>query len=286
MTTDYSFLEYSFNPFLTDPELVYDRLKKLGYQLKTQHVENPVSLWNQGLSIMVVRETDTLNIPATTGIGLVTSDDVLDSIAAYDDETDMYLAHDPNGSRLLMIPETEFYDIGNSNKLKMRYKGFKQDSGAITPGLTSTTAIRYNTCDEEVLEFYEYLGFKRSYDTDNYVNMISHNNKFSIMFNKNNDNQQIDKIVCDTHDVFVATAYFSYNQFDTVKFDVDSDKLKFGKMNHKIMGYGCLGYGNEKSYSVENVVVNALSNLDLVYRMRKQYFKITEDMINGDYTGQ
>lgn len=283
MTAEFSLIEYSYNANYTSASDVIFDLSMLGYQIKTEHVNGNVLLWNQNLSIILVRETTDIIEAGVTGLGFIATDDAIENLDyTYDEETDMLLAHDPNGMRILIIPETEFSRKPEEGILQLKYRAV-EPTEVPGPGFNVTVGLRYNCSEERTIAFYETLGFKRARTTDEYIFLLSNNNMFSLMLNRFEDDKRITTMVCDTNDVFAATAYCAANRLRLAEFDIDPETLDFGKMNHKITGYGCVAFGNENSYSIENVLCDPVRNLDIVFRTRKQYFNISEFTLQGSF---
>ena len=65
---------------------------------------------------------------------------------------------------------------------------------------------------------------------------------------------------------------------------MDKANLNFGtNLNYKITGYNCLAKGNKTSYTIENIVREPLPSFDLVYRTRRQYLHIEEEIVDTHY---
>jgi hypothetical protein len=134
-----------------------------------------------------------------------------------------------------------------------------------------------------MMDFYQdAMGFKFSSSSDTYNMLTSENNRFTILVNKSNISRNMPTLICETHDVWHTTSACAFANIELKKFD-KPEKLNYGTMNHKIVGYNCIAVGTENSYSIENLIPNALPGMDLIFRMRKQYLSIKEDSLRQHY---
>ena len=267
---DYTFLEYSYNPACaeTSTDTITQRLKALGFNCQAIHNSHTHSLWTQRQVILSVRQSDVL-MPGITGVGFNFSQSEIDSRCMginFDINTDMYEASDSQGLRILgMIDEINLDDYNYSKPQKSpesKQSGMEYISGFV-----------YNT-HSDIQEEWRDLGFK--YHNSERNSMVSSNNRLSVMLRNSIHEQRIPAIVVDTHDVFDTTVNLLCAGIDTIQVPVEED-LNFGdELNFKIRAYNCIAIGNEKSYSIENFVPDALPGTDLIIRMRKRYMSLAE----------
>lgn len=279
--SNFSFLEYSFDPSSVDPEDIYTALNRLGFVQRNLHASNQSSMWTQNQCIILLRETEHAYSPNVSGIGLVIDDGVVFSKDYYDEECGMYVTHDPNGFRILSMPE--------KNLTKMIQHGYQVVDKKVydTSGLEYFSGMVYNSFNNDLVEFYEGLGFKITKSSDRYTTLISNNKRFSLILSKDDDSKTIDTVIADTQDVFKTTSCFTVAGFNKKEYDIDKESLNFGpKLNHKIIGYNCLAMGNEESYTIENSFKEPLPSVDLVFRTRKQYLHFEEAVMETHYAAQ
>ena len=267
---DYTFLEYSYNPTCaeTSTDTITQRLKALGFNCQAVHNSHTHSLWTQRQVILSVRQSDVL-MPGITGVGFNFSQSEIDSRCMginFDINTDMYEASDSQGLRILgMIDEINLDDYNYSKPQKLpesKQSGMEYISGFV-----------YNT-HSDIQEEWRDLGFK--YHNSERNSMVSSNNRLSVMLRNSIHEQRIPAIVVDTHDVFDTTVNLLCAGIDTMNVPVEED-LDFGdELSYKIRAYNCIAIGNEKSYSIENFVPDALPGTDLIIRMRKRYMSLAE----------
>jgi len=274
-----SFIEYSFDPYKLDPESIYSSLNRLGFVQRNLHTSNQSGMWTQNQCIILLRETNNANEPHVSGLGLVLSEDQVDFPKDYfDEECGMYVTHDPNGFRILSMPE--------KNLSKMISYGYQIIDKRVydTPGLEYFSGVVYNTYSADILNFYQSIGFKCSKSSGKYDTLMSKNNRFTLLLSKHDDSGAVDVVYTDTSDVFKTTCCYTVAGFNFKDYAVDQSKLNFGTpLNYKIAGYNCAAFGNQNSYSIENSVKEPVPNLDLIFRSRKQHLHINEDIVEYHY---
>lgn len=278
---EYNFLEYSFNPVWLDPYTVEDRLADLGFTKRTSNADGSVCLYTQNLCIMLVRSCTSVTEPGITGIGLSSDIDTIRSTGAeYDEQTGTFLRKLGPSMRLLMVANNQFGNFGTS----VSNQTLLSNGDVRTNMLEYVSGAIVGDVDRYVKDFMQDdLGFKFTKSGDRYNVFMSPNNRFTLLMDKEKPNTPIRSVVCDTEDVFMSTACFVGNGFQPKKFNLDGRKLKFGKMNHKIVGYNCLPIGDENSYTIENLIPDAAEGIDLIFRQRKQYLHIAEDTLDNYY---
>lgn len=277
--SNFSFLEYSFDPYFINSEDIYSSLNRLGFVQRNLHVSEQASMWTQNQCIILLREAPDTGSPTITGIGLVIDDDHIPSQDYYfDEQCGMPVTHDPNGFRVLAMPEQSL--------VKMLAHGYQivDRRQYETTGLEYFSGIVYNTVNSDVMDFYEGLGFNFTRSSDKYDTLMSKNNRFTLLLDKTNSSNSVDVVLADTNDVFRTTTHFTVAGFDTRQYNQNNDTLNFGTtLNHKIVGYNCLAFGNENSYTIENSIKEPIPNFDLVFRTRKQYLHFDGESIETHY---
>jgi len=267
---DYTFLEYSYNPACaeTSADTITQRLNALGFNCQAIHNSRTHSLWTQRQVILCVRQSDVI-LPGITGVGFYFTLEELDNRPLdifYNPESDMYEGIDSQGLRILGMPEEINLDDYNYTK-PPKCQESKQS------GMEYISGLVYNT-HNYIQEEWKQLGFKFQNSEQNSI--VSSNNRLSVMLRNSIHEQRIPAIVVDTHDVFDNTVNLLCAGIDTLKVPVEDD-LDFGdELNFKIRAYNCIAIGNEKSYSIENFVPDALPGTDLIIRMRKRYMSLAE----------
>ena len=130
-----------------------------------------------------------------------------------------------------------------------------------------------------MIEHYETIGFTIENDTEKYTTLLSPSKRFSILCAKHKSEKIT--IISDTEDVFQATAFFIANEFDMPEFILPKESNFDSKLHWKIQTYNCKAWGNENSYTIENML--EFTNADLIFRQRKNYIKIKEDTVDSYY---
>lgn len=273
---NFGFLEYSFNPDVSDKQQIYSMLNRLGFVHRSQHHSDLTGFWIQNSTIISLRETDSVTEAGISGIGLIVDREVIDSLdAEYDHANDMFFKHDGCGLRVLLITEMQL-----STLLEKSYNVIDRND-YVSPGLEYFSGMIYNCVNSAAIDFYQQLGFKFGKLGKNYNTMTSNENRFSLLLSKTENDGKVTTVICDTNDVFRTTSCYAVTGVPTRKFEIDRSTLNFGtKMNYKIVGYNCAAFGNTDSYTIENYIDNAAENLDLIFRMRKQHLHITEQTLD------
>lgn len=282
MYAEFSFLEYTYNPDDISPSVMHDVLSDLGFVKYSQHVSGRVSLWSQGICLLFVRQSNTCKTPGISGLGFIISKDAIRIMnLTRDEDSEFYLGHDPDGNRVLFL--TPDMLTSNTSSLFSKYEKSLTDTTARI-FLNTITGVLINISSHNTIEFYKDLGFKITKEGDNFITFVSNNNRFSIVASiQPISDVRVYCAIFDTDDIFNATSYFTYKDVQLKKYNNSCEYLEFGNLNHKICGYNCIAFGNEDSYSIENFSRDALPNMDMIFRMRKQYLHITENTLKTHY---
>lgn len=273
--SNFSFIEYTFDPYKQDPEDIYVSLNKLGFVQRNIHISGMYSMWTQNQAIILLRQSEDDSNLHVSGLGVILSDDLIEKYGAvYDDECSMNVLQDPDGLRILAMPEkklSKMIEYGYQIVDKRLYE---------SPGIEYFSGIVYNTVNARTMDFYQDIGFRFTKSSEKYNTLMSANNRFTMLMNKEDSSKTIDIVYADTNDVFKTTRCFTASGLDLKEYNLDKDKLKFGvDLNHKIVGYNCAAFGNAESYTIENCVRQPIPNLDLIFRSRKQYLHINEEVV-------
>lgn len=279
---DFSFIEYSFDPTVSDRETVHSNLNKMGFVHRSQHNSAPVGFWSQNQSIILLREIEDGLEPRISGLGFnvpaATLELIADSLSI--ENSDTFSITLSNSLRILFAPEdwTEMFLLNDYTLIdKNRYH---------TTGLEHFTGIVINDSGNDIVEYFESIGFKLSKTSDRYYSLVSLNRRFTVVLDRTKNDGKITSVVADTNDVFKTTACFTVTNVPLRKFEIDKKQLNFGKLNHKIIGYNCLAVGNEEKFTIENFVDDAFGTTDLIFRMRKQVLHINEQTLKVYYDEQ
>ena len=272
----FSFLELSFDPKITSEIEIEKNLSTLGFAHRSQHGMDLVGFWSHDSCIILLRR-DTINsTPRITGIGLIGNlNDIEMHNATFDRTSDFFVCDNTQGFKTYLVMENQLGD-----DLREIYQPI--DMISQTNFLSKFSGIVLNCNTGAVRDHYQALGFRMTKNTNNYDTLVGPENNFTIMCSKSQKKSVVPTIICDCHDVFKATAYFSSQNCDLQKFE-DQPELNFGHLNHKILGYNCRAWGNENSYTIENFIQNAINNTDIIIRQRNKYIHILEETIDSYY---
>lgn len=283
MSTDFSFIEYSYNPSITPTQQVYGGLSQLGCVHRSQHLLGTSGFWNQNRCIILLREVDTDIVPQVTGIGFIATEAVIEELdAVYEDEADVFVAVAPGGLRILLVPDhharvtmDERYIILDRTR---NYLGPLDSIVGVVLGVPSSSTLIL------MCNYLSRMGFKQFKQQGAFTTLVSNNRRFSMVLELGTENDQVKAVICDTPDVFDATAMFSLSHVKLRQFDsANHNDLNFGKLNASIVGYNLLAEGNMDSYSIENLAESISPGLDLIFRQRKQFLHISEHTLQTYY---
>jgi hypothetical protein len=271
---EFSFIEITYDPFVSEKETVQNSLNRLGFVHRSQHAMDFVGFWALRKCIIMLREENINTTPTVTGLGFIGDlDDIVNLDAQLDPSSDFFKVENPNGLDTYIIQENQ---IGKS--LETCYNSVD----SLTPTsrhLQQVSGIKIIYNSPEMIKHYETIGFTVESDTDKYTTLLSPSKRFSILCAKHKSEKVT--IISDTEDVFQTTAFFLANNFEIPEFKLSEDADFGTKLNWKINTYNCKAWGNENSYTIENML--EFPNADLIFRQRKNYLKIKEHTVDSYY---
>ena len=281
---EFSFIEISYDPTVTKTEYVESNLNKIGFVHRTQHKSGQAGFWNLQSCIVLLRQDNSKCSPSITGIGFNANDQDIEKLGAvYDNTTDFFVVNNGVGIKTYLLSEKQIHHY-NSN-LDESYQVIDSESET-SKHLNYVSGIKMNGHDINVIEHYINLGFKYKVVSNNYCKLVCENNRFTIMLDKRTGQNNIPTVICDTHDVFDATAYFLSVGIDPELFQ-HQVHMNFGtKLNYKIKAYNCRAWGNEQSYTIENFIKGMSPDIDIIFRQRNQYLHIHETTLDSYYASE
>lgn len=279
MNIEFSFIEYSYNPILLEQELLYERLRKLGFVRRAQRENDQHSFWRQNNCIMLVsQDTDMEDLSHVTGLGFITDPGTVRLLdAEFDSSRNMYYIHDPAGIKNYLVPFDDYGAYVNG----IEYLA-TDDEPEHYLGLLQISGIVYSNFSSEIAEHYESLNFRLT-RTGDYLQYTSENNRFTIAGTAEPNLEDIGTVIFSTKDIFATTARARVSGCRIAEFDIDPESLEFDEINHLIVGYNCLALGDRRKYVIENFLPQALPGMDHVYSMSKQCVGINEEALNHYY---
>jgi hypothetical protein len=280
MKANFSFLEYSYNSKLGSPSALFKRLETLGWTLRSRHKKSGASIWNHNKSIMLIKDNpDITSVAKATGLGFMIPS--LQDIELPDTELDPdtgFFVHKnkQHNFNIYLVSESLM-----SQQVEKDYQVINDRPAMDSPGLEITSGVIIENSDNIIKDLLAQIGFVANDTGDFYTRLVCPTSKFTIMIDKNN-NSGIKSYIMDTHDVFKATANYTLRDIKLLDIEHDHENLElFGKLQHKIVGYNIKAWGNEESYSLENVIPgNKSLPTNIIFRQRKQYLKVNEQTIN------
>jgi len=281
MVSEFSFLEYKYDPDFIDIASIDDRFTRLGFIKIATHKYNNVSVWQLNFNVIFVIEEECKHDLKLSGLGFLCDQTMINELCAgYDETTDLYTVKDPNGFNILLYPFSEF-DVSDS-LISDNYDLIQPYLPKKSNIIDYTSGVVYNIFNDTTVEFYEKMGFRKTISGEEYVAMVAENNRFTMMFNiLPNDKPVVSALICETTDVFYSTAYFINKGFEFKKYC--KQYSDFEDLNYKINGYNCLADGTNKSFTIENRMIDAVPNLDVIIRQRKKYIHMHESTLKEHY---
>lgn len=278
---EFSFIEISYDPSVAKTDFVESNLKKLGFIHRTQHKSGSTGFWNLQSCIVLLRQDNSKRSACVTGLGFnATLTDIEEANAIHDSSTDFYYADTGIGIKTYLLTEEQIHHF--NSKLDVHYDVIDSETKSLKH-LNYISGIKMNSHNSNIIDHYTQLGFKYKNVSDNYGKLVCENNRFTIMLDKRTSQNNIPTIICDTHDVFDATAYFLSIGIDPETFN-HQVHMNFGqKLNYKIKAYNCRAWGNEQSYTIENFIKGLAPDIDIIFRQRNQYLHIHETTLDSYY---
>jgi hypothetical protein len=275
---DFSFVECSYNPLDVTYDDVHDKLTEYGFTKINDNIAGTVSVWMQNLSIITLRESSCVNKFAVTGLGFISDNTTIDAMGAeYDEDIAMYVCEDGCALRTILVSEDDMH--AQFGELDSKYSAINAlNDTANNCGITHISGIVYNCSAENVLDYYYSLGFTLQKDSDDYYTLLSKNKRLTLLCNKHSNDSHVKTVICETDNIFYTVAFCSAHNVETKSYDLNYiTNDMFGEHTFKVVGYNCLAHGNKNSYSIEKLAKNVAPDLDILFRMRRQYSAISEE---------
>ena len=253
----------------TNLETTESELTKLGFIKVTKHHLHDVYFWHLNECIVMVKLDP--GFTGFAGLGLVAHQDSISKSGAEYDEASTWHVVNINGLEIYLNTEvgiessiTSFYDMINT-KRKLLY------------GPHKFTGLVLNNNSLPTFEIFETLGFKFN-PGDNYNKLLSSNN-FTIMLDKTNSRQQ-PTVMADTPDIFGNIATLSLADVPMKEYKQESYPLNLGSFSHRVKAYNCAAEGNQESHTIEKMVLNTPSHMDIIIKQRKHKVTISETTLD------
>lgn len=272
--SNFSFFEYSYNPIEESSQALEGRLTQLGFYKRSEHKRSNVALWTQGVCILLLRPNSKLEGPSRiTGVGIISDSATIaeqhNAVPCH--ETD-FLVLDLKPFRFYLIEEHSLDWIIQAN-----YDQVSHHVNNKQVGFEHFSGIEIDTDNVLIGKTFLDLGFTQD-GTETSTRLISPNKRFTVII-RHKENKGCHTAIIDTHDVFKATAGLILNDVKLMEFNDDPQDFK--ELTHKIKGYDCVAFGKYNSYSIENYIPKDVFNVNIIFRQRKQYIKVSE--VSLDY---
>lgn len=273
----FSFIEVSYDASITSDLDMELQMERLGFIHRSQHALDQVGFWTHRQCIILLRRSQTGDIPKVSGLGFLGEHADIDRLGASFDRDSDFFVSEQYGLKTYIVQENQF-----QTAIDHMYNEIDMTS-------TSNNALKNFSgivldADEAIKDHFIGLGFRSTKHSANYDTLVGDVNNFSILISKKPKKSLVPTIICDTDDVFSSTAFFTAQGCDIPKFDdTTMQELNFGKLNHKIVGYNCKAFGSENSYTIENFIRNAANDIDLIVRQRSKYIHILEETVDSYY---
>tara|TARA_B100001057_G_scaffold439464_1_gene472677 strand:- start:6828 stop:7643 length:816 start_codon:yes stop_codon:yes gene_type:complete len=253
-----------------DQKQTETELDKLGYAKVTKRTDHECYFWHLNECIILVKEDPAYT--GFTGLGLVCSQELISTIDVYYDDISTWHICNVNGFELYLNTET-----GIESSITNFYKTINQKQ-KIVYGPQKFTGLVINNNSVPNFEIFESLGFKKSLG-QNHNKLLSSNN-FTIMLDKTNARKN-PTVYADTPDIFGNIAVLTLAGVDMKNYEQETYPTNLGSWTHKIKGYNCAAEGNQESYTIEKLLLNTPSYMDIILRQRRR--KVTISEIALDY---
>jgi hypothetical protein len=246
-------------------------LGRAGFLLRSQNQNDTVRFYSQESAVIVLKNYP--GLPFTkTGIGLIASPEEIENCnCTVDDESGFSVTTD--GYQVVnLVTEEHMTKLVNENfKISS-----KKDLHGIGLGMISGLMIPVN--NRNIKKFWNKLGFEVTRKGEWSETAMSPSRRFSLIFS----NQNRHALIVDTHVIFDVSTCLFLGGFHSKKSYHLPKSVSMPDIN-KVRAYECTFFGNSNSYSVEKFYPQALGNIDLLVRQRKQYLHIPEENLDTHY---
>ena len=99
------------------------------------------------------------------------------------------------------------------------------------------------------------------------------------MLDKTNSRQQ-PTLIADTPDIFGNIATLSLAGVPMKEYKQETMLQTLGNFAHRVKGYNCAAEGNQESHTIEKMVLNTPSYMDIIIRQRKHKVTISETTLD------
>tara|TARA_B100000424_G_scaffold52588_1_gene37632 strand:+ start:3257 stop:4072 length:816 start_codon:yes stop_codon:yes gene_type:complete len=244
-------------------------LEKLGYAKVTKRNDYDCHFWHLNECIILVKGDPTYT--GFAGLGLVCSQESIVVSGAYYDDISTWHICNINGLELYLNTET-----GIESSITNFYTTINQKQKVLY-GPTRFTGLVINNNAIPNFETFESLGFKKTFG-DNHNKLLS-SNHFEIMLDKTNAREN-PTVYADTPDIFGNIAVLTLAGVDMKNYEQETYPTNLGSWTHKIKGYNCAADGNQESYTIEKLVLNTPSYMDIILRQRRRKVTISETTLD------
>lgn len=260
-----NFLVYTY----TNRQDTQRRFLSLGFNQVSVNKQHEVSIWHNHNCIVMLKHGNTDGL---TGIGFLTSSDIINSSRAiYDESTgwfkfgtglEIYLQTE---DQIPTIIKNEYQTVAKSIGIKT---GIDKFSGIIMNSSNLHDKVQLDECNFKIMA------------SERYLKYITHNN-FSLYLDVENKTN-VPTVFIDCHDIFKTISMISLDSTINLK-KYNKQDGDFGKLTHKINGYNCMAEGNKDSYSIEKMIIGCPNNVNIVLRQRAKKISISEETLDIHY---
>lgn len=254
---------YNVNPQTHSAQQVFTQFQNLGYSVICSHDVNNCEILASGECMILFIE----NRGERTGFNGFMLDSTLDSAKSCEHSNLGYIT-DPRDNRVYAADTQQVADVVN--------QFYKKSPPTKSPvSLKAHLGLVYDHCDEQVLDFYQQLGFRTVVDKEHFLVLMCSKNKFHLIFNKQGDNSSIiSDFVLQTIQPRPTCAYYASKRIPAAKFDLDERTEKIHGIidnpppKHVVKSWDFALYGKGSRYVVDNYYINPVpcANLMITYR--------------------
>ncbi len=272
MRSAFTYIEYSFNTSQITQAEVDQRLLALGFICSARHLTKNLALWNQNKVILMIKNDDTRASGITGTAYTITTNDIKNHSIdfKFDSPTTTYTATDTNGFNIIALPfEVNVFDYNFS-------VASTADAYHAGSYIENISGLIYKTTTA-MDSFYSGLDFRASSKCSDSI--IDFYDKINIRFLSGTP--CIPTLICDTKNIFSTTAKLASAGVTFQNFSTTGDPI--GELDWKVAAYNCFSVGNNRSYTIENRIPEALPGMDLVVRTRNKFMHISSEAIELYY---
>ncbi len=277
--SELNFIKYNINGKTDVIEDLVIRLRNLGFNIISESKDYKTTMWACNQCILLVSRDDKVS----TGInGFGFNSSTAPDGSMHCDTTGMNKFVNKNGHEIFTYPIEKFKENYDEHFTT-------SDPAGVDVPIEHFAGVVYNTTHPEYInEFNESLNFRTVKKSDDYTTSVCPQNRFSVMWNTNTQENKIDTLIIKTNDIVDVVSKYVAKGFETS--DISEERLieiekKYKAKEHElpprhqVSGWDLNIGGKSKSYVLEKSFPELLPNLNVIVSQRHNHNGLNEESI-------